>query len=235
MHYDNCIPQNYIFYTIHRERIFIAHKDTRDLLRRFSDKGLTGSEFQQLTSLVLLHAPWLSKVILHISSSSEKGTVVCAKEWCKLIHALSATSPACGLLHPSETTSNLVKEMIAGDITTKPHLMKCLQEQLPVMFELTRTLHGYPHELMKPIIEEMLLKANTPFEGDKMEEVTPVAINCNDEMSYFPHLPKCRERQVYTADTVGKVFTCTKKSSRHPTLLPGVFTLFCEHGKSMNV
>lgn len=211
----------------------IAHRDTRDLLRRFCGKGLTKSEFQKLTSLVLLHAPYLSKVLQHVSSSSEKGTVVCAKEWCKLMHALSATSPACGLLHPSETTSNLVKEMITGDITTKPHLMKCLQEQLPVMFELLRTLHGYPHEMMKPIIEEMLLRASAPFEGDQeLEKVTPVA--SDDEMSYFPHLPKCRERQVYTADSAGKVLTCTKKSSRHPTLLPGVFTLFCEHGKSMN-
>ncbi len=81
---------------------------------------------------------------------------------------------------------------------------------------------------MKPIIEELLLKANAPFQENKDNEVAPIV--SYDEMSYFPHLPKCRERQVYTADSAGKVSTCTKKSSRHPTLLPGVFTLFCEHG-----
>lgn len=220
-----------MYYTIYRERIFIPHKNTRDLLRRFSEKELTDSEFHQLKSLILLHAPSLSNVILHISTSSKNGGVVCAKEWCKLMHALSASSPACGFLHPSEMTFNLVEEMRSADITTQPQLMKCLQEEIPVVFELARSLHGYPHELMKPIIEELMLKANAPFEPRPDKEVAPVSpLVHNDEMSYFPHLPKCRERQAYTADNVGKVLTCTKKSSRHPTLLPGVFTLFCEHG-----
>lgn len=66
---------------------------------------------------------------------------------------------------------------------------------------------------MKPIIEELLLKANAPFQENKDNEVAPIV--SYDEMSYFPHLPKCRERQVYTADSAGKVSTCTKKSSHY--------------------
>jgi hypothetical protein len=163
---------------------------------------------------------------------SETGNVACAEGWRKLIHALSATSPACGFLHPSETTSKLVKEMFAGDITTNPHLMKCLQEELPVVFELARTLHGYPHELMKPIMEELVMKASAPFQNVEDDKTVPLT---TDEMSYFPHLPKCRERRVYAADTAGKLLACTKRSSRHPTLLPGVFTLFCEHGEYLTL
>ena len=84
---------------------------------------------------------------------------------------------------------------------------------------------------MGPIAEELLLKASAPFQEDDIkpnEEFTPNT----DEMSFFPHLPKCRERRAYAADSAGKVLTCTKKTSRHPTLLPGVFTIFCEHGKT---
>lgn len=150
------------------------------------------------------------------------------------MHALAASSPACGLLHPSETTLDLVKKMALGDITTQPQVMKCLQEQLPVVFELVRSIHGYPHKLMGPIAEELIQKASAPFrdhDTQQNRELPPVVA---DEMSYFPHLPKCRERRVYAADSAGKVSTCTKKSSRHPTLLPGVFTIFCEHGKLLS-
>ena len=45
-----------IFYTIHRERIFIAHKVTRNLLHQFADKGLAESEFENLKALVSVHA-----------------------------------------------------------------------------------------------------------------------------------------------------------------------------------
>ena len=94
-------------YTIHRERVFIPHKITRNLLRQFAEKGLTESDFERLKSLVAIHAQSLIKTIEHTSTLSEKGYVRCAPEWCKLIRALAASSPVCGLLHPSEKTQNL--------------------------------------------------------------------------------------------------------------------------------
>ena len=122
-------------------------------------------------------------------------------------------------------------KMASEDITKQPHVMRCLQEDLPVVFEVIRSIHSYPHELVGPIAEELLLKASAPFQEDDIkpnEEFTPTT----DEMSVFPHLPKCREQRAYAADSAGEVLTCTNKTSHHPTLLPGVFTIFCEHGKT---
>lgn len=51
---------------------------------------------------------------------------------------------------------------------------------------------------------------------------------------FFPCLPKIRTRGVYEADRKSKQLICTKRTSKHPSLLPGVFTIYCEHGKLQN-
>ena len=49
-------------------------------------------------------------------------------------------------------------------------------------------------------------------------------------LCYFPSLPRVRIRRCFEADTDRKTVVCTKKSSGHPSLLPGIFTIFCPHG-----
>ena len=47
---------------------------------------------------------------------------------------------------------------------------------------------------------------------------------------FFPNLPILRGRGVYQAYSTKNAAVCSKATSRHPTLLPGLFTLFCQHG-----
>ena len=50
-------------------------------------------------------------------------------------------------------------------------------------------------------------------------------------MAYYPSLPVVRDRGVCVADRI-----CTELGKRkkrrfwHPSLLPGIFTVFCPHG-----
>ena len=48
---------------------------------------------------------------------------------------------------------------------------------------------------------------------------------------FFQMLPRARIRRCYEADTNCKAPSCTKKSTGHPLLTLGIFTLFCPHGK----
>ncbi|XP_060601822.1 uncharacterized protein LOC132755047 [Ruditapes philippinarum] len=54
----------------------------------------------------------------------------------------------------------------------------------------------------------------------------------DDELSFFPCLPKYRSRGRFQKDAsqVKNKVHCTKKYAGHPSLLPGVFTIFCPHG-----
>jgi hypothetical protein len=153
--------------------------------------------------------------------------------------SLASTSPVCALLHPSDSVAKLVSSMKEKDITKDAILMQELQQEIPIIFALIRSVAYYPQKLLIPLLEEMWTKAKAPFnvEDDKSEDASigSQCGECIDDLSYFPGLPKIRSRAVYVADKKSNDTICTKRSSRHPALLPGIFTLFCEHGKCMHV
>ena len=73
-----------------------------------------------------------------------------------------------------------------------------------------------------------------PFDFSKSdEEVTgKIGEDVLRELSYFPCLPKVRVRRLYKVDSHSRrTAGCTKQSSGHPTLLPGIFTIYCPHGE----
>ena len=79
-----------------------------------------------------------------------------------------------------------------------------------------------PHQLY-PVIYELLKKANAPFNIPESQTDDPNCAYSDD--SYFPALPMVHGHGSYVADTRG---------TSHPTLLPGIFTLFCNHGMVQN-
>ena len=90
----------------------------------------------------------------------------------------------------------------------------------------------HPIELLSPVVEKIVEKAIAPFKSsvqidDRNETLTE---DGTKTLSYFPKLPKVRKRGFYVADKSNKGSICTKKGSRHPTLHPGTFTLYCVHG-----
>ena len=55
----------------------------------------------------------------------------------------------------------------------------------------------------------------------------------HSKFSYFPHLPQHHGPGSYKADKhcqTGNDDKCRKQSYGHPTLTPGIFTLYCQHG-----
>ena len=109
-----------------------------------------------------------------------------------------------------------------------------LQNEIPVLMKLYQALPSFPHNLLDPIIDQIIMKAKAPFipvqqnhsSGPKQPE---------QSIRFFPSLPSIRKRKLYIVQTKvqGEVYA-TKKSYGHPSLLPGVFTLFCKHGRRYN-
>jgi hypothetical protein len=91
-----------------------------------------------------------------------------------------------------------------------------------------------PRKSLIPVIEQLIEKSMAPFvhpepglEKGISEEGEE---NILKELAYFPSLPKVGVRGVYKVDS-RKAVGCTKRSGGHPTLLPGIFTLYCPHGE----
>lgn len=90
---------------------------------------------------------------------------------------------------------------------------------------------------MSPVLNEIMKKANLPFQ--ECQHLASHMIHLPEEnelksLWFFPMLPCVRIRRCYEADSDCKAPICTKKSTGHPLLTPGIFTLFCPHGKLSN-
>ncbi len=104
------------------------------------------------------------------------------------------------------------------------------QNEIPVIYKLTQSLGRYPAQLTY-LFKELLPRAKAPFPDHQSGNIECETSIRNAELCFFPCLPRVRDRRKYRADSKTKDPICTKRSSRHPSLLPGVFTLFCEHGE----
>lgn len=117
--------------------------------------------------------------------------------------------------------------------------MKVLQETIPVLFELFSPPVYFPRRVMCPILNEMIKKATSLFNSQECDWLSCKGFLPEEDeiksLCFFPSLPRIRIRRCYEADTDRKAVICTKKSTAHPSLTPGIFTLFCPHGKCATV
>ena len=125
--------------------------------------------------------------------------------------------------------SSLISLMSSSDITTDPVNLKVLQEEIPVVFHLLQSLGYYPRDVLAP-----LLCALSKIAFSSVSEERPDAIPKDDDdkadLACFPVLPQVRSRGVNQADKKPSGAICNKHRSKHPSLLPGIFTIFCQHG-----
>ncbi len=179
--------------------------------------------------------PLLRYIQNHIDLSLP--TVKCPSGWALFMSALASLSPVCGLVHPSDQLFNILRriqsEDITRDITRDVSSMSILQTELPVLFDLLECVAHFPVQSMSPIIERLIEKSVAPFDANSSKsdvETDDIVENVLCELSYFPCLPKVRVRGSYNVDS-RRAVGCTKQSGRHPTLLPGIFTVYCPHGE----
>ena len=194
-------------------------------------KGLVKKEFTELLALVPIHTPYLTSTLCYLSSNVAAGAKqVCHGDWKEFILALSKPSPVCALVHPSSKLFNLLDQIAKTGPPCDLQTLQYLQQQCPVLFKLLRKANP-PQEILSVLLPELIKRAKAPFQQFSSSYVVYHGSD-NDEMEYFPSLPKLRSRHKYEADRIKTAQeSCTKHSTRHPSLLPGIFTLFCQHGR----
>lgn len=212
--------------------MFIPHRRIRSLLKQFAKSGVSSTEFSELQELLGCNAPSLVDLIQFLDCKQGKFDVYkCPAEWSTFLSALASASPVCGLLHPSERAINLMTKMKTTCISHNPTDMECLQEEFPVLFELVRS-NVFPQRQLCLIIEDLIEKSTAPFKTELKADMSPFGTSTAQELSFFPSLNVCRQRRAYPADGgSASQAVCTKKSQGHPSLLPGIFTLYCQHGE----
>ena len=228
------------YYTRFTDRVLLCDAKTRHLLSTFVSTGLPALEYDSMLSCLQTHLTCAIAIIKASAINHHKDeTILCKSEWSALISVVSSPSPACATIHPSERVSSLLSTMENSDITKDTTSLKVLQEEIPVIFNLIRSLGYYPKEILAPLLNELSRVAFTAFSLLPVENIqTPATLTEENkvDLAYFPALPRVRVRGVYQADkkASGHGRACRKRSSKHPSLLPGIFTIFCQHGNANN-
>ncbi len=220
------------------ERIFIPDRYTRHLLIDFVKKGVDELGFTELIECSSKHISCLVEFLKYLKLSIEqqfttKATTSsiqfkCPEEWSDFVYALASPSPVCALIRPVQSVLMLLERMhmTNEDLRCDPVAMNTLQHEIPVIYKLLCSLNQIPLAI-HPILKRLMNLSKAPF-ARKIEYSTEMPHE-TDDMKYLPKLPKLRTRKLYSADSI-KAQVCTKKSYGHPTLLPGIFTIYCSHG-----
>ncbi|XP_061188793.1 uncharacterized protein LOC133196966 [Saccostrea echinata] len=225
----------------HFSRTFIPDGDVRKLLKRYSADGtvirgvkhqpLNEKERKYLLTSIEEISPALYSVLLKIEENKSL-----LKHLQKLLLCLASPSPVCSLIKPTLEVKQVISSISRGEnLRQDPVKLDLLHRKVPILFEIFEC--GADMTDLKLLLEELWEIAIDPFvdavEDDSIEESVDV-----EEMSFFPSLVKYRNRGLFEMDrksgqTMKKKNVgdgCVKKSLGHPSLLPGIFTIFCPHG-----
>ncbi|XP_041931359.1 uncharacterized protein LOC121694974 isoform X1 [Alosa sapidissima] len=212
----------------HPERVLVSSAPLRKLLTKFVDDGLTPAEAIEMEGLAERHSAFLLPLL---QACLEVG-MTCVGPCRRIVQEVAKNSPACALLHPSERVEAMVQDLEAMGYTGvegHPQLLKTLAEECPLFFQMVGAEGAFP-EVAVPIFRALHQKARGALMKPALD--TPLTTMERDG-DFFPCLPLARDRGLFDADgerEQGCLTDCRKVGSRHPSLIPGIFTLFCKHG-----
>jgi len=149
--------------------------------------------------------------------------------WKDFVKCLASACPISSFISTSSCIHDLLKRMNYEDIRKDSTYLSILQHSVPVIFSLVSKLkEQFPRKEFHDLLEVLIEKSLSPFQNSIPFEST---ISDESDVSYFPSIPVKRGRGRFPHDThrVG-TSKCRKTAEGHPSLLPGVFTLFCKHG-----
>ena len=220
------------------DRVFIDDHKCRQLLKTYASTATDNdilaqylaSDVDNLLTRLSEYCPALANLIIHMEKP-----IPCPYVCSSLFSDLSTKSPVCALLTPSPQVINLMSDLCNGlEVRKFPERWKFLQDNVPILHDLICKI-GPENTLLpleyRPLVISMVHKAQLPFVSTPLHPCIPVSVNSAlDSKSYFPCLPVLWERQRYKADKQSHTSWCTKLYRGHPSLLPGIFTVFCPHG-----
>lgn len=163
--------------------------------------------------------PWLAPILLQFNGHDVNDLSI---PWRSLIRDISAATPAIGLVsNPSAAVE------VLGNIqqVTDMQMLQSIKEYVPSVYSVLRD-DIRAVELIRPMLQ-VLVRKIAYIMSFSAHDLPP--ISASDSHDTMPSLPQLVERGRYKMDKK-KAPICSKRSPRHKTLIPGIFTINCLHG-----
>ena len=229
-----------------KDRVFVRNSDTRRLLSIYAgrSKNTYEKDIKRITETdyTNLHCQLSSNISLQ-SVVLEAGNP-CPKSLQKLMGELSRDSPTCGIFQIAGNNEGITSIGIrtvlssivtADDITASriiPRYKVLFEKKCPLLLEFL--LSEEIHILRKiNLLKDLLISVDAPFTNRVVPDQNHYgpSSESHQKLEFFPNKPLLRGTANYKADAANETITtgCRKESHRHPTLTPGLFTMFCPH------
>ncbi|KAK3592968.1 hypothetical protein CHS0354_023190 [Potamilus streckersoni] len=182
--------EEFSYHSIHNTRVFINNQKTRLLLEKYALKGIDLSEFQELQHGLCQHQPTLSGLF---DVFFEDGiTIQCPEIFRGLLHSLSSNYPVCGLIHYHPGLFEVLHKISDGcDSPNTAENVFLIEQQVPVLSHLFRDLKWTVPDYIKPVIRELILKAESPFKFNGPHDLSLCNETCDcNGIGNFPTLVK---------------------------------------------
>ena len=229
----------------HTDRVLLKSLKSRELLLKYSgyskqrrclssNSGLNLAEFSQFKKLCKKEqCNELAELLDYLSA--DKNPKISPSEYMEFFNELSRCSPVCGTFQVAGNSQALeaIKKVCAGLNLRHPSQMsdlKAIQEHAPV---LANVLLNCSYPLPKQFLDFMQLLISyisAPFGKRDAHFSEP---DIGSRLSFFPNHPLVRGVGKYASDLKllsQEKDSCRKYATHHPTLTPGIFTLYCPHG-----
>ena len=231
------------YFSFFSERVYIRDKGTQEFLSEIA-RDVTKFTKDAIQNVLLGLRQTNSCLTEFIAFCIQKFGTDCPfpDGISRFLLSLSKSSPVCALIPPNDKVVDIIKRYIASleYISSRTDLTE-ISLKCPILFGLLCEF-SEPHipVSLANLLSDILPYTTAPFSHDNQPSITQTVDMTGMEdpntMSYFPALPLVRDRGVFKADkSNAKDYAdtkfCRKKYGRHPTLIPGIFTMFCGHGK----
>eukprot|EP00794_Sanderia_malayensis_P008572 gene8572-9485_t len=239
----------------YHDRILVQKKEYCSLLQRYAGtnrqrkKPLSAEDFELLMEYLRENNMEIHALVDHLQQSTmiedhqymatkhgqrfRPSPFSCPKPWRYFIEALSSSTPVCGLLHPDEELLAAIGELLHSRNGSDTDILCVLENKFAVLQKIIISVPNFRcPEVLFPVLQLLREKATVPFTNNEdyhiiLGDQQPSIYSC------WPILREQRRRGGYAMDDkktdTGKG-SCQKISTSHPSLLPGIFTIFCEHG-----
>ena len=150
-------------------------------------------------------------------------------------NAFGKASPVRALFPQLDSSETFYCRLIGNEpVKQFPDDRLIFQQTFPLLFDIVSIMEGDQlPEALTAVIIDLLEKAKSQFSRNgSITDAVQLDVHHTNDVEYYPCLPVVRSRGDYCLDDT-TTNICTKRSTRHPSLLPGVFLVHCKQGTIM--
>ena len=134
------------------------------LLQQFADGKVSALEYNELMELLEKHSPKLKHFINAVMQTWPDSSKALPMSCVPLLRALAITSPVTAILHPDDTTKDVLNKIVNGeDIMSDPDFVHCLQQAVPLIHEAVAHIAEEAFPTLWELVKVMMYWAEKPL------------------------------------------------------------------------